>query len=130
MADDFINSSPSFNLDILREEGKAELLDILESLRGRKCLVIDVQLRALMNQIVAEGSKLLKENGVQHFRELRGDLGDFVSETGRDVPDNIIYLVRPDLAMMKLIAKQVQSCIKGGIFQQCSFFVCIELINQ
>ena len=36
--------------------------------RGRKCLVLDLQLGGLLNQIIVEGSKLLKENGVQYFR--------------------------------------------------------------
>ena len=102
------------NLSQLRDDGRAELVEILESLRGRKCLVLDVQLGGLLNQVILEGSRLLKENGVQYFRELRGELGEFVSESGRDVPDNIIYLVRPNLAMMKVIAKQIQACLKAG----------------
>lgn len=104
----------AFNMNALRDEGKAELLDILESLRGRKCLVIDPQIGVLINQIVPEGSKVLKENGVQHIRDLKGDLGDFIAEAGREIPDNIIYLVRPNLAMMKVISKQVNTCIRAG----------------
>ena len=101
------------NLNLLREEGKAELIELLESLRGRKCLVLDGQLGNLLNQVIVEGSKLLKENGVTQMKELYGDL-DFTSDAGKDVPDNIIYLVRPNLAMMKLIAKQVRSCLASG----------------
>lgn len=102
-------------LSTLREEGKSELLDILESLRGRKCLVVDQQLSSLLNQIIVEGSKVLKENGVQYFRVLRGELGDFRSESGvRDVPESIIYLVRPNLATMGLIAQQIIASVRNG----------------
>jgi hypothetical protein len=103
-------------LSELREEGKAELLEILSELRGRKCLVVDVQLSGLINQIIVEGSKFLKDNGVQYLRELKGDLGDFVSESHvRDVPENIVYLVRPNLSIMKLIASQINEAVAKGI---------------
>ena len=102
-------------LSLLREEGKLELIDILQSLRGRKCLVLEPQLGGLLNLIIQEGSKILKENGVQYFRELRGELGDFISDTNsRDTPENIVYLVRPNLPLMKVIAHQIQSYLKSG----------------
>lgn len=106
------------NLGSLRDGARQELLFIIQSLRGRKCLVVQSELGGLLNQIIVEGSKLLKENGVQHFRELRGELGDFSSEGGRDVPDNIVYLVRPSLPLMKVIADQIRACIKTGIRTQ------------
>ena len=102
----------------LREAARLDLLDIIQSLRGRKCLVVQSELGGLLNQIIVEGSKLLKENGVQHFRELRGELGDFSTDSGRDVPDNIIYLVRPSLPMMRVIANQIHACIKAGVRSQ------------
>lgn len=108
------------DLDQLREEAKTELLEILDSLRGRKCLILDTALGGLLNQVIVEGNRLLKDNGVQYVRELKGGLGEFVSEGsggGRDVPDNLVYLVRPNLAMMKVISAQVQSCLKAG---ECS----------
>jgi hypothetical protein len=97
-------------LTIVRDETKNELIDVLQSLRGSKCLVLEQQLGGLLNHIIVEGSKLLKENGVQDLRELRPELGEF----GRDAPDNIIYLVRPNLSLMKIIARQIQGCIKTG----------------
>ncbi len=102
-------------LSELREEGKAELLEILSEIRGRKCLVVDVQLGGLINQVIVEGSRFLIDNGVQYLRELKGDLGDFKSESGRDTPENIIYLVRPNLSTMKLIAHQINEAISKGI---------------
>jgi len=101
-------------LSILRDEGKLELIEIVQSLRGRKCLVVEPQLSNLLNMIIPEGSRVLKENGVQYFRDLKGELGEFVSETGRDIPENIVYIVRPNLALMKVIAKQIHVHLKSG----------------
>ena len=108
----------ALNLSLLRDTARQELLETVQSLRGRKCLVVQSDLGGLLNQIIVEGSKLLKDNGVQHFRELRGELGDFMTDSGRDVPDNIIYLVRPNLSLMKVIANQIHACIKSGIRSQ------------
>jgi hypothetical protein len=120
-------------LSALREEGKAELLDILNSMRGSKCLVVDVQLGGLLNQIIVEGSKFLKDNGVDHLRELNSEPLDdfspaapnsaqdgtavpvaFAAKNPLDEPDNIIYLVRPQLPMMGLIANQIKLACKEG----------------
>jgi len=46
-------------LSALREEGKAELLEILDSIRGRKCIVTDAQIGGLLSQIIVEGPKFL-----------------------------------------------------------------------
>lgn len=102
-------------LSAMREDGKSELIDILQSLRGRKCLVLEPQLGGLLNLIIQEGSRILKENGVQYFRELRGELGEFITDSGgRDTPENIVYLVRPNLSLMKVIANQIQTYLKSG----------------
>ena len=122
---------------LIREEGRSELLELLELLRGRKCLILDIQLGRLLNQIILEGSKLLKENGVQYIRELTDESIDFINESGRDIPDNIVYLVRPDLPSMKIIAKQVQACLRAGIRTQYHVYfvphrtvVCEQLLED
>jgi hypothetical protein len=52
---------------------------------------------------------------VQYFRELRGELGDFMNESaGRDLPDHIVYLTRPSISHMKIIAKQIKKCTQSG----------------
>jgi hypothetical protein len=100
-------------LNELRESAKTELLDVIDSLRGVKCLVVQSELGGLLNQVLVEGSRTLKGAGVQFFRELRGELGDFAGKDGvpgsRAVPENVVYLVRPSLPHMRLIAHQVQS---------------------
>ena len=54
-------------------EFEVGLLEILDTLQGRKCLVLDTQLGGRLNHILADGSRLLKENGVVYFRELRAE---------------------------------------------------------
>jgi len=100
-------------------ESRHELLEVLNTARGQKCLVVQTELGGLLNHVVTEGSKLLKDNGVQHFRELRGELGDFITEAGvREVPDSIVYLVRPSLPLMRVIANQIHACMKKGVLSQ------------
>ena len=117
-------------LSELREEGKAELLEILSEIRGRKCLVIDVQLGGLISQIIVEGSRFLKDNGVQYFRELKGELEDFVTDSGRDNPENIIYLVRPNLSIMKLIAQQINGAVAKSKFLYFESFIQLRNISD
>ena len=124
-------------LSALREEGKAELLDILESMRGRKCLVMDPQLSGLLNQIIVEGSQILKDNDVEYLRELKDEgLGDFHAvppagggaksghqNAGDNVPENIVYLVRPQLPLMSLIANQIKLATRNGRHFDCGTVV-------
>ncbi len=119
-------------LSALREEGKAELLDILDSIRGRKCLVTDAQLGGLLSQIIVEGSKFLQDNDVDYLRELKDEgLKDFTAhqrqgEDGQrvgvaDIPENIVYIVRPHLPLMNLIANQINEAAKSGTCMSRAF---------
>lgn len=130
-------NNSAIRLSELREESKAELLEILESLRGRKCLVLDSQLGDLLNLVILEGSKLLKDYGVQYIRDLVGELGEFISDNGRDIPDHIVYLVRPSLSLMKVISKQVLATMNIGIRSQFHVYfiphrtvVCEQLLED
>ncbi|CAM9643983.1 unnamed protein product [Discosporangium mesarthrocarpum] len=117
----------ALRLDTLREDGRAELVDILESLPGRKCLVLESHIGGLLNHIIPEGSKVLKEKGVTYFRELRGELGEFLDQNGRpNEPDHILYLVRASIPYMKIIANQINFRAKAGVridFRYKVFFV-------
>ncbi|KAJ1439376.1 hypothetical protein B484DRAFT_391800, partial [Ochromonadaceae sp. CCMP2298] len=104
-------------LSALREEAKAELLDLLESLPGSKGLIIDKQLGGLINQIIPEGSRTLKDSEVGYFRELTQEVGDFGAG-----PDFMVYLVRPELGLMRLVAGQIGGQYKRG--QRSSSRVC------
>ena len=101
------------DLSTIREDGQSELLEILDTLQGRKCVVLDTQLGGRLNHILADGSRLLKENGVVFFRELRAELGEFPLADGGE-PDHILYLVRPSIPHMKLIASQIRTRLKQG----------------
>ena len=52
-------------LSELRDGARSELLAVIDSLRGLKCLVVQSELGGLLNQIMTEGSKSLKDIGVQ-----------------------------------------------------------------
>lgn len=52
--------SAKIGLSDIRDDAKGELLEILESLRGQKCLVLDPHIASLLNHVVIEGSKLLR----------------------------------------------------------------------
>ena len=115
----------ALNLDTIREDGQRELLEIFATLPGRKCLVLDTLLGGRLNHILTDGSKVLKENGVVYFRELRAELGAFPAAEGGE-PDHILYLVRPSIAHMKLIASQIRTRLKHGApeaFRYSVFFV-------
>ena len=114
-------------LSALREEGKAELLEILDSIRGRKCIVTDAQIGGLLSQIIVEGPKFLSGNDVDYLRDLKDEgLRDFTTQQQQtsdeghqragasDIPENIIYIVRPHLPLMNLIANQINEAAKSG----------------
>lgn len=75
---------------------------------------------------VLAGAKVLRDHGVSIIKELRSetiDSGDAtsaasataISASGGSFTDNIIYLVRPHLPLIKMVAKQVQAYIKAGL---------------
>jgi hypothetical protein len=53
---------------------------------------------------------------VEHFRELRDEgLGNFTTPDGiQHVPENVVYIVRPQLPLMSLIANQIKLAEKIG----------------
>jgi hypothetical protein len=102
------------HLSLLREEVKAEVNEVLDSVRGRKCLVIDHAIANLLNHVFGDSVKFFKENGVSYYKELQCDISDFMNDLNRDAPENIIYLVRPHLANMKDIAQQIRSLMQIG----------------
>lgn len=51
-------SGAALPLEALREEGRAELVDLLESLPGNKCLVLESHIGGLLNHVIPEGSKV------------------------------------------------------------------------
>ncbi|EFJ35572.1 hypothetical protein SELMODRAFT_79381 [Selaginella moellendorffii] len=87
------------NLIGLRKEAQLDLVEALDSMRGRKLLVLDPKLSGPLTLIVQ--ISLLKEHGVENLSHLSGD--PIQSDC-----TNVIYIVRPHLTLMKLIAAQIQ----------------------
>ena len=75
-----------------------ELVDILDSVAGAKCLVLDPCLGGPLNLVVTEGPKMFKEHGVESFLELGW-------KRPKTECNSILYIVRPTVEGMKQIAK-------------------------
>lgn len=102
-------------LSSIRDDGKRSLVDILESFRGRKCLFYDKQVFGILSQLAPDLKKFFSEEvSLHYFRELKYDVQDVISTFGKDIPENIIYLVRPDLATMKIIAEHIKGLLRAG----------------
>ena len=102
---------------IIRENGKAELLEILDSLRGKKCIVLEPSFRKLLCEIIFQSDQhIFKENNVQQYDINTVNLLDsFDTNLGRkELPDNVCYLVRPNFATMKLVSRHIRDCVKSG----------------
>nr|CAB3473428.1 unnamed protein product [Digitaria exilis] len=102
------------NLAALREQSQKDLLGILKSIRGKKCLVIDPKLAGTLSLIVQ--TSLLKEYGAE-LRILSRD------PLQTECP-KIIYLVHSQLSFMKFVASQIKNDeLKGLQREYFLFFV-------
>lgn len=79
-------SSSVINLAKIRDDARKALIDLLDSVRGKKVLVLDPKLSGPLGQIVE--INLLKEHGVEKIYYVTP--GRFVTEA-----KTIIYLIRP-----------------------------------
>ncbi|GJN12098.1 hypothetical protein PR202_ga30345 [Eleusine coracana subsp. coracana] len=93
------------NLAALREQSQKDLLGILKSIRGKKCLVIDPKLAGTLSLVVQ--TSLLKEYGTE-LRLLSSD--PLQTECQK-----VVYLVRCQLSFMKSIASQIESDEPKGL---------------
>ena len=82
-----------------------ELVDILDSVAGAKCLVLDPCLGGPLNLVVTEGPKMFKQHGVESFLELGW-------RRPKTECNSILYIVRPTVEGMKQIAKHVRAHTK------------------
>uniref|UniRef100_A0A0A9BYD9 Similar to ATVPS33 (Arabidopsis thaliana vacuolar protein sorting 33) n=1 Tax=Arundo donax TaxID=35708 RepID=A0A0A9BYD9_ARUDO len=93
------------NLAALREQSQKDLLGILKSIRGKKCLVIDPKLAGTLSLVVQ--TSLLKEYGAE-LRLLSSD------PLQTECP-KIVYLVRSQLSFMKFVASQIKNDEPKGL---------------
>ncbi|MCO5614401.1 hypothetical protein L7F22_068682 [Adiantum nelumboides] len=87
------------NLSLLREKAQEDLIDILDGLKGRKVLYMDPKLSGPL-ALIAQTS-LLKEHGVENLFHLS-------AEPVQSECENVLYLVRPRISLMKVIAEQIK----------------------
>eukprot|EP00026_Physarum_polycephalum_P005659 Phypoly_transcript_05694.p1 GENE.Phypoly_transcript_05694~~Phypoly_transcript_05694.p1 ORF type:complete len:610 (+),score=111.39 Phypoly_transcript_05694:24-1832(+) len=92
-------SNSVVNLAALREASRKEFTDILDVARGKKAIILDPQISGPLG-LVAEIS-LLKEHGVEKIYYLTP--GKLETEC-----KNLIYLVRPKVKYMRIIADQIR----------------------
>ncbi|KAI8845521.1 Sec1-like protein [Chytridium lagenaria] len=89
----------NFHSLVIKEHARKELIDVLDSVRGRKGLVIDPSLSGPLS-LIAEFS-LLKEHGVEKIYHL-----------GPEKPEtdcrNLVYICRPKIALCKFVASHVR----------------------
>jgi len=124
-------------LSSVRDDARASLVDMLECFRGRKCLFYDKQLGGILAQLSNDMKKFYQECGVYYFRELSGNLQDFINECGKDIPENVIFLVRPNLSTMKTIAESMLGIQRLGArsqfrvcFAPCSTTICLHFLEE
>ncbi|XP_024401527.1 vacuolar protein-sorting-associated protein 33 homolog [Physcomitrium patens] len=87
------------NLSNLREQAQRELGEVLDSMRGKKVLVLDPQLSGPL-ALIAQTS-LLKEHGVENLYYVDADPVQTECK-------NVIYLVRPRIPLMKQIVAHIE----------------------
>eukprot|EP00250_Pteridium_aquilinum_P019526 c24468_g2_i1 orf=167-1996(-) len=87
------------NLSLLREKAQEELIIALDSLKGRKVLYLDPKLSGPL-ALIAQTS-LLKDHGVENLFHLS-------AEPVQSECKNVLYLVRPRISLMKVIAEQIR----------------------
>uniref|UniRef100_A0A453PVI5 Vacuolar protein sorting-associated protein 33-like protein n=1 Tax=Aegilops tauschii subsp. strangulata TaxID=200361 RepID=A0A453PVI5_AEGTS len=95
----------ALNLTALREQSQKELLSIIKSIRGKKCLVIDPKLAGTLSLILQTSA--LKEYGTE-LRILSAD------PLQTECP-KVVYLVRSQLNFMKFVANQIKNDESKGL---------------
>lgn len=100
-----------FNLLSIREEAQRELVQVLDTIPGKKVMVLDSKISGPL-ALVAQPS-LLKEHGVENLYKLSAD--PVQSEC-----KNVVYLVRPKMGLMKLIAAQIQQELRMKVLKTYS----------
>eukprot|EP01090_Pellita_catalonica_P017405 TRINITY_DN5247_c0_g1_i1.p1 TRINITY_DN5247_c0_g1~~TRINITY_DN5247_c0_g1_i1.p1 ORF type:complete len:594 (-),score=95.78 TRINITY_DN5247_c0_g1_i1:73-1854(-) len=93
------------NLDALRLHSRRELIKILDSIGGTKALVIDPKLAGPLDLVA--GIELLQEHGASKIYHLTDKLDTDCT--------SIIYLIRPKLPFMKMMAGHVKQHKANGM---------------
>eukprot|EP00761_Pharyngomonas_kirbyi_P014772 gb/GECH01014802.1/.p1 GENE.gb/GECH01014802.1/~~gb/GECH01014802.1/.p1 ORF type:complete len:599 (+),score=157.21 gb/GECH01014802.1/:1-1797(+) len=100
-----LNLDTILKLSALRESSRKEFLNALDGLRGSKALILDEQLIGPLNVIFP--SALLKEHGVE-------DMFQLSSVVAQTKCKHMIYIIRPQVQLMKTLADHIRSVRYGG----------------
>uniref|UniRef100_A0ACD5YAC3 Uncharacterized protein n=1 Tax=Avena sativa TaxID=4498 RepID=A0ACD5YAC3_AVESA len=99
-----LDNSP-LNLTAIREQSQNDLLNIVKSIRGKKCVVIDPKLADTLSLILQ--TSVLKEYGAE-LRILSADA------LQTECP-KVLYLVRSQPSYMKFVANQIKNDEPKGL---------------
>ncbi|KAI3831625.1 hypothetical protein MKW92_016341 [Papaver armeniacum] len=100
------------NLTALREQSQKDLLNILRNIRGNKCLIVDQKLSGSLSLIIK--TSILKEYGVE--------LRHLSSEPVQTECPKVVYLIRSQLNLVKLISAHIQNDISKGTQREYSVY--------
>ncbi|KAF9110866.1 hypothetical protein BGX27_005759 [Mortierella sp. AM989] len=107
----------SLNIDSLRDLARKELVNVLDSVQGKKGLVLDPNLSGPLS-LIAEFA-LLKDHGVEKIYHLQP--GPLETDC-----KNLIYICRPQVNYMKYIAEHIHTHTRDsrpGLYTYSLFFV-------
>lgn len=96
---------PTVKFQILREQARVRILEILDLIQGPKFLAIDPCLIGPLSLIIE--MSVLRDHGVSKVGAVVGNDMDF------DCRD-VIYIVRPTIQMMQTLSSQVHENIANG----------------
>ncbi|KAF9906448.1 hypothetical protein BX616_000721 [Lobosporangium transversale] len=105
------------NIDSLRDLARKELVNVLDSVQGKKGLVLDPNLSGPLS-LIAEFA-LLKDHGVEKIYHLQP--GPLETDC-----KNLIYICRPQVNYMKYIAEHIHTHTtesRSGAYTYSLFFV-------
>ncbi|KAF9360746.1 hypothetical protein BGX34_007526 [Mortierella sp. NVP85] len=105
------------NIDSLRDLARKELVNVLDSVQGKKALVLDPNLSSPLS-LIAEFA-LLKDHGVEKIYHLQP--GALETDC-----KNLIYICRPQVNYMKYIAENIHTHLKEprtSTYRYSLFFV-------
>ncbi|XP_038691940.1 vacuolar protein-sorting-associated protein 33 homolog [Tripterygium wilfordii] len=99
-----LDNSP-LNLKALRDQSQKELVNILRSIRGKKCLVIDKKLSGSISLVIQ--TSILVEHGVE--------LRLLSPEPLQTECTKVVYLVHSNLNLMSFICSHIHSDVTKGL---------------
>ncbi|PRP79315.1 hypothetical protein PROFUN_13009 [Planoprotostelium fungivorum] len=121
-------SGSVINLSKMREEARRALIELLDSVKGKKVLVLDPKLSGPLGQVVEMA--LLKEHGVEKI---------YYVQSGRFSTDSrtIVYLIRPRVELAKRIAENIENHKNEGQSKEYHVFfvprsttICVTLLEE